>query len=250
MKNVSVIQNFLKEKECKSIIGVIEVSVDFADKLSNRSRLTKDDPEWMNKLFSSVKSDLIAHGYKSITDEYGDEWECCGLNERVRLVKYVKGEQFHTHEDGCYERDWNERSFATLMVYLNNVPTDAGGATHFIDYGLRIQPRRGLCVIFKVDGLLHCGEKLLCGEKYLLRTDVMYRLKRAHSPDVKRTLFGLKEAAEETNNQHFWDRYYRLRTDYLNKIAKVAAVTKATAAMTAAVIKATTTTATVDSALL
>lgn len=70
--------------------------------------------------------------------------------ERLKLVRYAKGEQFSSHFDG-YDGQRTGSGFVnsgrllTLFCYLNSV--DEGGCTHFIRLGLKIAPVRGMAVI-------------------------------------------------------------------------------------------------------
>ena len=59
--------------------------------------------------------------------------ELVGLNERFRFLRYRAGDYFAQHYDGSYQRphDPSERSFITLMVYLDGKAE--GGATRFLD---------------------------------------------------------------------------------------------------------------------
>ena len=120
----------------------------------------------------------------TVQDE-GAEWRACGLNECWRLAKYLPGDQFGAHVDACFERDEDERSMFTVNVYMNDVAH--GGATRFYSGTredtetpvLSVQPEAGLAVIFRQppeEQLLHDGEELAGGTKYLFRSDVMYRL--------------------------------------------------------------------------
>merc|ERR1712205_266059 len=111
------------------------------------------------------------------------EWTRCGLNERWRWCKYVKGQKFGTHVDAVYHRNANEKSFYTVNVFLNDGSKDfRGGRTLFfqphgsaVTFGAVAKP--GLAVIFNQfpEKIRHCGEVLFGGVKYLMRTDVMYR---------------------------------------------------------------------------
>ena len=99
-----------------------------------------------------------------------------GFNERLRFYRYDPGQLFDWHRDGCFERPSGERSLLTVLVYLNDNFT--GGETSFdepeIQTGiLKIVPQPGLALFFD-HPLLHKGEPVTSGRKYVLRTDVMY----------------------------------------------------------------------------
>ena len=120
----------------------------------------------------------------------GDVYEAVGLNECWRLAKYHAGDRFGAHVDACFERSPHELSLYTVNVYMNGVPPEAGGATRFFpdaagkrlgnhqDAVLSVSPEPGLAVVFRQppgERLLHDGEMLAAGVKYLFRSDVMYR---------------------------------------------------------------------------
>ena len=92
-----------------------------------------------------------------------------GLNERLRFYRYRQGERFRWHTDGSYRRSAGERSLLTLMIYLNDV--EDGGLTEF--ESISILPVAGTALLFE-HMLPHQGAPVLAGQKYVLRTDVMY----------------------------------------------------------------------------
>lgn len=102
-----------------------------------------------------------------------------GLNERFRYYKYEPGMYFQQHYDGAFRRNWTEFSLITLLVNLNQGYT--GGETAFYDRRLPggtylNQAEEGKALLFRHQGWLHEGKLLESGIKYLLRSDVMYRL--------------------------------------------------------------------------
>jgi hypothetical protein len=92
----------------------------------------------------------------------------------------------------------NEQTFLSVNIYLNTVPLELKGATRVLkhepgqgDYWnghdeleaiAKIQPVLGTASVFR-DTLWHDGEELLGGEKYLLRTDIVYEREEPFSLD-------------------------------------------------------------------
>lgn len=132
----------------------------------------------------------------------------------------------------------NEQSFMTVNIYLNSVPKEYRGATRILDVEkpvdkegtlceiASIQPVQGLAAIFH-QALLHDGETLLKGEKYLLHTDLMYtRDVPFEMDDVFRGLSSEEKGSkaleiasrlEDANNQaeavSWYRRAYKLNPD-------------------------------------
>jgi hypothetical protein len=120
-------------------------------------------------------------------------WQPSGLNECLRFCKYNPGDFFRKHCDACFVRSEDEQSWFTTMFYLNG--DFEGGATRFLhidgpsstchDTQLNaakddevlasVAPEPGLCLLFFQPGLLHEGEDLHKGMKYILRTDMMFQ---------------------------------------------------------------------------
>lgn len=94
-----------------------------------------------------------------------------GLNELFRFYRYKPGEEFKQHRDQSYIRNSHESSFYTFMIYLNG--DFEGGETTFNERAIR--PLTGMALIF-LHNLEHAGKPVKKGTKYVLRTDIMYRL--------------------------------------------------------------------------
>jgi Rps23 Pro-64 3,4-dihydroxylase Tpa1-like proline 4-hydroxylase len=125
------------------------------------------------------------------------QWTALGCNERVRFCRYVEGQFFGAHNDAFFSRSQDERSFLTFMIYLNGAEDPVveeakgfkGGATNFlkvIDRNVadrvtaRIDPEVGSILVFQ-HNMLHEGELLSGGRKYIMRSDVMYKKNKRHN---------------------------------------------------------------------
>jgi hypothetical protein len=95
--------------------------------------------------------------------------QAVGLNERFRLYRYAPSQRFSWHSDGAFRRDNGEVSLLTFMIYLND--DYRGGTTRFED--AEVVGRTGMALIFRHE-LQHEGATVIAGQKYALRSDVMY----------------------------------------------------------------------------
>jgi prolyl 4-hydroxylase len=130
--------------------------------IRNNARVMIDSPERANDIWSRISADVppIVDGRRAV-----------GLNERLRFYRYGPGQRFAPHTDGCYRRSGGEESLLTLMIYLNGGAR--GGETRF--ESASITPAPGLALIFD-HYLIHEGARVLEGQKYVLRSDVMFGL--------------------------------------------------------------------------
>lgn len=131
----------------------------------NNTRVMRDEPSRAAWLLERLRPHLPARQ---------EGWQLHGLNERLRWYRYDPGERFNWHLDGAYVRSRDERSWLTLMVYLNDGFT--GGETEFVVQGRHVvvRPEAGAVLLFK-HRVSHMGAMVQQGRKYVLRTDVMYR---------------------------------------------------------------------------
>ncbi len=126
----------------------------------NNDRVMVDAPEIARGLWERIRH----------TMPHRPGWAPVGLNERLRFYRYDPGQRFAMHRDGSFVRSESERSFLTLLFYLND--NYHGGQTRLLTYD--VAPKRGMALIFD-HRLLHEGVELTQGRKYVLRSDVMYR---------------------------------------------------------------------------
>ncbi len=153
-----------------------------------------DDPELAAWLYSRIAP--------FVPQIWNRDCKALGLNERLRFLRYDKGQQFASHYDGRFERANGECSYVTYQLYLNcGDPEEPdpkkqefkGGATTFLDpsvwdednaTGHSVHPKTGSVLLFE-HALLHRGDAVKSGRKYALRTDVMYDLSESRKELLK-----------------------------------------------------------------
>lgn len=103
-----------------------------------------------------------------------------------------KANEYAAHCDGAFSEEVDGKvfkTFFTLHLYLNDSVAEAGksaelvgGATSFLsgDSNRRVDvdPKAGRVLIFQHRRLFHCGDDVVKGTKYTMRTDIMYELIR------------------------------------------------------------------------
>lgn len=130
----------------------------------NNDRVIFDDADLGQLLLERVreKAPKSIHG-----------WNLSGINERFRCYRYKPGMRFAPHKDFAFQRNENEQSFYTFLVYLNE--GFEGGETTFVtEPEIKIVPKAGMGLLFQ-HPIIHEGSIVLRGVKYVARTDLMYR---------------------------------------------------------------------------
>lgn len=170
---IITVENFLTEQECSEFIDLGENSgfemakIDTGSlmpEVRNNDRAFHENHALAEKLFKRLQPYVVPKIGNSIA---------VGLNELFRLYKYQKGQQFKGHQDGSFIRNDVEASYYTFLIYLND--GYEGGETIFLKY--KIVPRKGMGLIF-LHKLYHEGGEVLNGTKYVMRSDIMYRLEQ------------------------------------------------------------------------
>ncbi len=172
---IYIIDNFLTEEACDVLIefsedrGYEEAKVNLDGKqvlmttVRNNERILDMDNQRAERYWSKLESFHPSELGNSIA---------IGLNELFRFYKYTPKQRFKKHRDGRFERNEREFSAYTFMIYLNDNFT--GGETEFGE--VIIHPKKGSALIFRHE-LKHEGKTVTDGVKYVLRSDIMYRLK-------------------------------------------------------------------------
>lgn len=174
---IVTLDDLLSAEECESLIAHAErLGFDEAPittprgpvmnkEVRDNRRVMEDDPARAALLWSRLPPDLLPGAAGRVP---------IGLNERWRFYRYDVGHYFAPHADGAFLRG-GERSFWTLMVYLND--GCEGGETRFLDRRMQpfctITPRAGQALLFW-HPQVHESAPIRAGRKYVLRSDVMF----------------------------------------------------------------------------
>ncbi len=188
------LDNVLSKKECDNLIQLTEEK-GYKDLLTYRKgyrdnqRIVIEDEISAEILFKRVKKFLP---YR-ISVHPNMEWTLHSINPNLRFGKYNKNDAFKAHKDSGYNPSYDIKPMLTIMFYLS--PTlENKGRTRMLtlnktncqseDINCKILdmviPVPGRCVIFNQYTIYHDGETV--GEcetpKYIMRTDIMYKLSK------------------------------------------------------------------------
>eukprot|EP01080_Neovahlkampfia_damariscottae_P007013 gene7013-11178_t len=152
----------------------------------NNLRQVIDNTKLSEKLFKRVEKYIPQnihwknHLIVSSSENDSTKWNLYGLNERFRSCKYLPNQFFRYHQDGEFWRSNEIQSKLTFMLYLND--DFEGGFTNFLETPgheakiiCSVKPIRGSLIVFE-HSLWHEGANLKSGEKYILRSDIMYQM--------------------------------------------------------------------------
>ena len=172
-KNIWVIPNFWGNDVCNALIEETESSGFFPKTLDDLS-VDREEFNINNKSRIRFVSEELGEAISNNLAECAPRLEngsvFKGINENFRFYKYLPGQEFKKHKDNVYFKNEREKSYFSLLIYLND--TFSGGETIFDN--CQISPKTGSAVIFPHE-LLHSGNLVNSGVKYVLRTDIIYR---------------------------------------------------------------------------
>jgi prolyl 4-hydroxylase len=185
------VSHFLAGAECQKLLGMV-------DAIAQPSELF--DQDYSTGFRSSYSGNLnpydpfMADISTRVDNLLGLKAE---TGEAIQGQRYQVGQQFKPHNDFFYpdqeywkiERKRGGQRSWTAMAFLN--PVDQGGATHFVNLGLRIQPQPGVLLIWNNadreglvnENLLHAGTPVEAGVKYVLTK--WYRTRKLNHKAVR-----------------------------------------------------------------
>ena len=208
----------VEASEVRNNQRIIEECTEFTRRYSATifERVAKHLPKDLEFRFKSLPTE-VNRADVCPTLEKAKEWKLFSVSDKFRMYKYEKKQHFLKHFDGTNKRilsltegkkpvkQFTEQSFMTFLVYLNDV--EKGGETQFFDTYSKeetfdIKPEMGSGVVF-LHELLHQGNDVLGGVKYLLRTDICYMKQKEIVEDGQKNInYIMKVSADQKKNKN------------------------------------------------
>lgn len=138
----SIIPHFVSDAEIDHLLTLSKDS--WAPSQVTSPTANDSEGNSVSTTFRTSSSGLIDYAQTPTVKRIEVRLAClCGMSvdylERLSMVRYQPGEFFKLHHDGLFRPK-------TAFLYLNDIPDDDEGETHFPQLGLKFKPRKG-CVI-------------------------------------------------------------------------------------------------------
>jgi hypothetical protein len=179
------ITNLYRENEIHEYIQQIN---DFSTNLNCfntrdiHKKIKRKDPIHSELIFSRIKA-LLPETY---LDKKGIEWTLSGISDCIHYTHIKENQMIGLHSDtgSVFDPIKNRYSKFTLLTYLTD--DFCGGETvYYVDEEkIEIKPETNKTIIFDIE-LFHEGKNVLKGNKYWLKTDLIY----SRPPEMSGSLF-------------------------------------------------------------
>lgn len=175
-----VVENAFTPQECEFFISTTDLLITDQNAISHR-----DIGEHREQFYGAHQAtfDIVWGRLREVLPATYQGHELVGFDEKIRFNVQYEGGQVAPHFDLASFQANSDRSFITVLIYLNDNFKD--GHTRFFDNeaflsrnarsakSLDIRPARGQVVIFQHD-TYHCGALCVGAAKYALRFDAVY----------------------------------------------------------------------------
>jgi hypothetical protein len=164
---IYTIPNFLNDDECELYKQIVLNP-------PKESSYFTDSGIFKNRKF--IDTQLTEVFYKKLMNYFKPSDLLLRPNNLIMTGFYEKGEQFNLHTDTglYYNRNTEEKSRWTLLIYLND--DYLGGNTLFYDDSWKltktIKPEKGKALLFDID-LWHRGDIIQSGKKYWIACEII-----------------------------------------------------------------------------
>jgi hypothetical protein len=201
-KSLYYIENVLTKLECEKLVEITQnkystLKHEFLPSEREGNRLLTNDETFAQVIFERIKKFIFQDpkliDLKPCGFGVDGEWKVDHINPCFRYNQYISPSVgFKAHRDATYIHNEDIRSILTLLIYIND--DFEGGDTVFYDtYGtrtredlvddelkrgyterFRYKPKTGSVLIFN-HNMIHEGEALSHGTKYVIRSDVVFK---------------------------------------------------------------------------
>mmetsp|Transcript_6114 Transcript_6114/g.16600 ORF Transcript_6114/g.16600 Transcript_6114/m.16600 type:complete len:258 (-) Transcript_6114:496-1269(-) len=186
-----LVPNVLTQTECEDLVAAAEAHSlqQPAKEIVRTAHRTKD---WHNEeLGPKIMQRLPAYILETL-ERSGVGTPVRGLHPNWRIVRYEAGQVFRAHQDQSSHLEARTADGAndtltsshTLLIGLSAPDTYEGGATRFWPHffesrsyaaqeAVDVHVPMGACLIFEQKGLLHSGQPVECGSKYVAQAGLL-----------------------------------------------------------------------------
>lgn len=162
MRFLHILDHLLSDEECSHVIQLLDTHE--LTLVKNSDLASYERNVWINE-------DFAREIYERVKNYLPPGTVRC--NEYFRFSKYSPGQEFKLHTDGTNIDKYGNVSKYTINIFLND--GFEGGETEFYNEEagrITAIPQPGRAALFDRE-VLHCGNRVVSGTKYLLRTDAM-----------------------------------------------------------------------------
>lgn len=176
---INIYDNIINSDECNKLLKISNgkfIQSTLYDSKSNKSSINSFIDEKSrsstNYYFKRAENDLISKIENKVCDLLNIKLDQI---EPLQIAKYEKGQEYKYHYDYFDETD-NQRQYS-IIIYLNDLDEQDGGATHFPLYKCKFFPYKGRAIQWRninsdksLNKLsLHAGQPILTDKtKYIL----------------------------------------------------------------------------------
>jgi hypothetical protein len=206
---VWAIRGFLDGATCKALISLESAAKEYT--YCRKRTAVRFRQDTIRSLYSKIRKVCRNGGLSLRIGADHSFWSPMELNDYWRFVAGGEGSEFPWHTDGKKVSTINDVSFYTVMFYLNDnfdggalqVQDDRG---HIVTY----QPTVGDLVILRQSVIVHRGQRVCNGTKYLIRSEIMYR-REDQCDDPERLVEQYASANTDEEAQGLIDQCFRLQ---------------------------------------
>jgi prolyl 4-hydroxylase len=161
--DIVIIEDFLSPDDCQTLIDTYDSKVFKSVVVGGGVHESRT-----SSTFYMPREDLIV---KKLLEKTSQILNIPERNiEGLQFLRYLHGEQYKYHDDFLPGNNITNQRVYTVLVYLNTLKPEDGGATSFYYYKKKVVPKTGTAVLFKNmkdDGTgcntqaMHAGETIL-----------------------------------------------------------------------------------------